>query len=467
MLNINEQVKQDITYICERIRKIESTLSHTDVLDEEQVSQIAYTCTELSLLAFAASDNLAMNTTPEDRLIVQEVSSALWQIAVHCIDIQEWTDNDVLRAAIGAVGQHCTGIARMLNLTDSEVDTPDPDDLISKALQIQEQQSVQENAARFSTALTQAAPAEDQVEKLKREIKILRDILASLVLKRDNMLLVESKELTARYMKELGNLETEVFYAETDARYLQRKYEMMQAAANRQAEIRTEEIDKKLKEAFEEFQKVFEEFMRKAAESAEAARKRKERVENSDEGINKEKTTQKSTGDKAGQDETESGTEEQSPEDKKEDIATRLKKLYRKIVKAMHPDLHPDQDERERELFKKANQAYEDGDLQTLEEIEQIIGGGTPKEGKNLLAALLEEKQRLLKTIQGIRAQITHILGQYPFTKKALLNDPVKLKAEQESLKARLARAKKSAAIYQAKIEEMELQKNGRTDSEG
>ena len=95
--------------------------------------------------------------------------------------------------------------------------------------------------------------------------------------------------------------------------------------------------------------------------------------------------------------------EEGSPE--KEETAeekgvSRLKKLYRRIVKAMHPDLHPDQDEKTKELFKRAMAAYEEGDLQTLEEIAQIIDGDEPENAEDLLTALLKEKERLLSLIR-------------------------------------------------------------------
>ena len=100
--------------------------------------------------------------------------------------------------------------------------------------------------------------------------------------------------------------------------------------------------------------------------------------------------------------------------------------------------------------------------MQTLEEIAQIIDGEEPENEEDLLMALLKEKERLLSLIRGIRTQITLILSRYPFTKKELLNDPVQLKAEQDKLKVRLARAKDRAEVYRKKIEELE--DDGRAD---
>ena len=135
-------------------------------------------------------------------------------------------------------------------------------------------------------------------------------------------------------------------------------------------------------------------------------------------------------------------------------------------MKAMHPDLHPDQDERITELFKRANMAYEEGDLRTLEEIAQTIDGEEPENSADLLAALKEEKERLLALIRSTREHIALILSRYPFTKKELLWDPVRLKEEQDRLRARLARAEQRAEGYRKRIAEMERQQDGRPDPE-
>ena len=89
-------------------------------------------------------------------------------------------------------------------------------------------------------------------------------------------------------MKELGYLELEVYAAESRARYLQRKYEMMQAAMNRRQPINTPEIEKKLNEKAEEFKKVYEEFRKKAKEAEESVRKRRRNAQNASDGLGKE-----------------------------------------------------------------------------------------------------------------------------------------------------------------------------------
>ena len=484
MALLHDELKQNITDIVWQIRYLQLLLSRTKSLSPEQNSKISFACTEIALLAIAASDDISKEGTIGDRLLQQEISSALWQIALHCIEIQEWTGEEMIRSNIKMIGKHCTGIIRMLSLPEPQFDealilraTDDmvpfpaapmqtikpPGKLSFKSNQFSSltvQDIPAEEESPETASLITAPPAEDEIEKLKREIIVLREILSSLVLKRDNLLLVESKELEALYMKELGNLQAEIYEAESNARYLLRKYQMMQASVNRQEEFDTRKIEEDLKEIYEAYKKVYEDFVRKAREASETVKKRREKAKSTAEGLGKEKT------------ETQTEEQDELPgkaEEKDEDVDSeerRLKKLYRKIVKAMHPDLHPEQDEKTKELFKRAIRAYEEGDLQTLEEIDQIIGGGAPENTGDILQSLLEEKDRLIALIQGIRAQISLILNRYPFTKKELLNNPVRLEAEKNKLRKRLEQAKQRAASYQALIDEMEKQQYGRSHSE-
>lgn len=474
MLNISEELKQNIEDIVTQVRAVERKIAGAVSLDADQSAMIAFSCAEIALLAFATSDELKEEGEIGDRLLQREISSALWSIALHCVEVQTWQDEFTMRMNIELMGQQCAAVLRMTGI-------PEPVPEESLVLHVPEDIRVPDGKTKIQTlspagplepvpesketSLAAAPPPEDQIQRLRIEIKALREILEALVLKRDNLLLVESKELESLYMKELGYLELEVYEAESNARYLKRKYEMMQAAMNRREPINTPEIEKKLEEQAEEFKKVYEEFRKKAKEAEESVWKRRQNARNAAEGLGRENEKKEKTR----VDDSE-GEEKQLPpgenaaeeEEKQEEGVNCLKKLYRKIVKAMHPDLHPDQDEKTKELFKRAMAAYEKGDLQTLEEIAQIIEGEEPENAEDLLASLLKERERLRSLIQGIREQIRLIINRYPFTKKELLHDPVRLKAEQDRLKERLEHAAQRAEAYQKKIEE--LTKNGRPD---
>ncbi|MCR4706872.1 MAG: hypothetical protein K5746_02885 [Clostridiales bacterium] len=467
MLHISEELQKKIENIAVRIRDAERTLKETDVLNADQAAQISFSCTEIALLAFAASDELNEEAELGDRLLQREISALLWSVAIHCVEIQTWQSDAVIRANVEYMGRQCTSVISMTGLSEPySEETP-----VSRApealrvaggntgMQTLKPPGGLQTADPEEAALIMAPPPEDQIRRLKAEVKALKELLASLVLKRDSLLLVEIKELDALYMKELGYLELEIYREESKARYLQRKYEMMQAAVNRQEPIDTAEIEKKLSAQYEEFKKTYEEFRKKAAEAEESVRKRRQNAKDAADGLGKESAR--------GNDEKDRlpPGEEPDPDDDdgiREQGAGRLKKIYRKIVKALHPDLHPDQDEKMKELFKRAMAAYEEGDLLTLEEIAHVLENDEPENPEDLLKALLKEKERLLGLIHGIRAQITLILGRFPFTWKEVLKDPVRLKSKQEELKKRLERAKKRSEVYRQRIEELE--KNGRPD---
>ena len=91
----------------------------------------------------------------------------------------------------------------------------------------------------------------------------------------------------------------------------------------------------------------------------------------------------------------------------------------------MHPDLHPNQDEATKDLFKRAIQAYKDGDLKTLTEIASMIAGDNQANAENVIEELLREKARILTLIRNIRAEVHIIKTRYPYSKKQILDDPI------------------------------------------
>ncbi|MBQ3756414.1 MAG: J domain-containing protein [Oscillospiraceae bacterium] len=464
MMRFNEKLKENISEIVVTVRKIEKILTEKQVLQESVINQIAHTCTRLALLAMAASDELEVAGAVEDRLVQREVATALWQMALHFIDIQQGCKLDELRYHFKLIGKHSNSVLQLLGLpeplfVDSGVveGKPSNDSVITRAQPMASPQD--DGNGVFSAGSSIAVPLNNvnEEERLRREVKSLREILSSLLLKRDHLLLVESKELEAWYLRELGNLEIEVFYEESNARYLQRKYELLVAAVNRSEKISREEVENKLKEQAETFRKAYEEYMRHAQETNDTVRQRRENVKNA---ANKNGQEEKRNEDAVEADDV-SNVKDQRSEEEPPEGEKRLKQLYRKLVKAMHPDLHPDQDDKTKELFKRVIHAYETGDLQTLEEIDSIINGFVPEESGNPYGALLVEKQRLLQMIQSIRAQIFMILGRFPFTKRELLNDPARLKLEREKLEDRLIKAKEKARAYNERIIEIERQQNG------
>ena len=118
MLQISEELKQNITEIVTRIREIERVVGRMDESDSGRIAGVSCAYTEIALLAFSASDELSGLEGAEDRLLRNELSSALWQIALHCIEIQEWTAPAMLKGNVRYIGQHCSGIVRLLGIPE-------------------------------------------------------------------------------------------------------------------------------------------------------------------------------------------------------------------------------------------------------------------------------------------------------------------------------------------------------------
>ena len=110
---LHDELKQNITDIVVQIRYLQTLLARSKSLSPEQISKISFVCTEIALLAIAASDDISKEGEIGDRLLQQEISSALWQIALHCIEVQEWAGEEMIRSNISIIGKHCTGIIRI------------------------------------------------------------------------------------------------------------------------------------------------------------------------------------------------------------------------------------------------------------------------------------------------------------------------------------------------------------------
>ncbi len=244
MLNLGKELQKDITDVVTQIRKTERMLVRNEKLDSEQLSQISYACTEIALLSFAASDELDRGNVVGDRLLQGEISSTLWRIAIHCVNIQEWSEEAGIRSEVRVLGRCCGSLVKLLGIPEpvfeEQLMRRAPEELLDQSgreLRMQQYRRgdedelvpampVAEDAAgaesgeaeRDDLVLTEQPSPENEVEKLRLEIKALREMLASAVLRRDNLLLVEKPELEARYMKELGSLEAEVYRLEGEAR---------------------------------------------------------------------------------------------------------------------------------------------------------------------------------------------------------------------------------------------------------
>lgn len=222
------------------------------------------------------------------------------------------------------------------------------------------------------------------IKKLKESIKELKKTLGDYVLERDNLILVVCENINAEYKLEFGSLEYSLYESYCKYLRLRRKKEMIQAKKNRQEKIILSDIELQLDREFVEYKKKLE---KKISEINRALEHSK--------------------------------MESLSDEDEAE-----IKKLYRGIVKKLHPDLNPKMTDVERELFYHAAQAYENGNLNAIRIIFQIVDNGDMDEDfPSSIEELRKEEERLKTLVEQIQEEIDHIKTVPPYTLKKYLED--------------------------------------------
>ncbi len=294
---------------------------------------------------------------------------------------------------------------------------------------------------------------------IKEEIRILRAQLALLLQEKEDLLYHICPELLARYAREVGSYENRAHYQEYVILELKRRIELARAALNREQTISKEAVEEQIASEYKAFHEKLEEECRRTEEAqrAQAEKERRQReseqrwqakygAADPDGGTGGQNSENSGDGDPGTAEskcigegsEKPSGKEEKNGDVSGEKERPSAKDLYRKIIKKLHPDVNPNATEREQELFRRATRAYEDGDIEMLQEIyDEIFNAAGPEadqEDDFPPEKLLEIKRKLESQIRALQAEVNEIKSRNPYRYKELLDDPEKLSLVQAAL---------------------------------
>ena len=306
-------------------------------------------------------------------------------------------------------------------------------------------------------------------ESLKTEVEKLRNELAALVLE-NNELEIECKNIEMEYMLAIGWLENKVLETEVAVLRLKREVDMIQALINLQNEIDLDKIGGDLDSEFADYQAK----VAAQAERARGARSRRDRQERNRSEYGQrnrqawENRFRSQSEKRSGEEHASEGNGRQTAGNgagaffgggqpaENDDEASWARMMYRRIVKALHPDVNPGADEAALNLLRKANAAYEDGDLESLQlYYESVNKPLEAEEGPGAIARLREEKARLIMLVEKTKAMIAERKTKFPYTAKDLVNDPERVAARKAELDGHIAKLNEALDDYKEKIDKM------------
>lgn len=313
-----------------------------------------------------------------------------------------------------------------------------------------------------------------EYDSLVAEIESTKVIIAALTAEKDDLEQHVCREIQADYDMKIGNLEYDIMSANLEIEKLKLEIDYLQAAINCGEYTTEDEVNRRAEDILRGY---YEDLKRKADDmknAQEYSRRRTSKRQAYEEGglgglggfgfsfnINFG-VGEDDEGDAVNEEEYHAKGEARYNEE--------LKQLYRRIVKKLHPDMNPDATEEEKRLLDEAMKAYEEGDLERIREIAEMLDDrdyGTrfedTEEGitglKKLLNHLLERKIRLEEMIKNI-------INCFPYNTKDFLNDEEAVEKKQDELNEKIdglsAAIKKLEDKKAALIKELEAIKHGR-----
>lgn len=259
--------------------------------------------------------------------------------------------------------------------------------------------------------------------KLIEEIKKLKENIVSLYEERDELAYHICRNIETDYMSKIGILEYKLFEWQCKILRLKRKIELYQRKTNREEIPDENEIEKELDNEYKEY----EEKLKQMSNELQNALQRKNY------GILSEENTKE------------------------------LKRIYRKLIKKLHPDLNKENSERNKNLLLKVTRAYENGDLETLKNLEILTNEIIEKENVEMgeLEELNESKARYEIIINNLIEEIKKIKESFPYNKKEFLKSEILVQKRRKELENEMKMCKEVYLNLQNILKQLKGEANG------
>lgn len=254
-----------------------------------------------------------------------------------------------------------------------------------------------------------------EYESLRAEVARLREEIVVVRTQLDRATGVETELLKAEYGKRFGRLELELTRKYYRFRLLRRRIDLVRSYLNRGAEPDMEAIDAILDAEAEEYNQV----LRRKAADAERASKMTFREYNDEEAVH-------------------------------------AKKLYQQVVRALHPDLHPGATPDDIACLQQAVEAYNSGDLATLEAIAVLVECGEKKNDEpSCIESLRKRCEQYRDTLSKLALRLKKVRSSFPFDQAELLSKPENVMKRIQDLKAECAKLDERIAACEIHLQQL------------
>ncbi|MBQ8016547.1 MAG: hypothetical protein IJ258_00415 [Methanobrevibacter sp.] len=218
------------------------------------------------------------------------------------------------------------------------------------------------------------------------EYESLKKRLSELIFEYNELKLRICPNLEHKYVRQFGLLEYELYKKDVELSKLKRKVQLIQIKINNEEKIDISQINQQIEKEFSSYEKNIAKQMKEL-----------EKVLNSHYSCLS-----------------------------KDDVKM-LKSIYKKCVFALHPDLNNEMNENQLNLFTQINEAFKNGDLKTLESLYLLIPNNQFDD--------VSDFDRLNELIKYNEDKIQEIKINYPYNKKDLLKDFIKIESYKNELK--------------------------------